>query len=158
MNDKFRVLIVSFSSFVVKRDIKLFKTGIVRIHHIAIWANDIEKLRDYYITHFGAKSNDIYINKMTGFRSYFLSFASGCQIEIMHRADISENKNDTIKQYQGYIHLALEVSSRDEVDNKAKELQEAGYPILRGPRITGDGYYEFETLDPENNRLEIIFK
>ena len=27
--------------------------------------------------------------------------------------------------------------------------------ILRGPRKTGDGYYEFETLDPDNNRLEV---
>lgn len=27
--------------------------------------------------------------------------------------------------------------------------------ILRNPRKTGDGYYEFETLDPDNNRLEV---
>lgn len=130
----------------------------MKIHHIAIWVNDIEKVRNYYMKHFGASSNELYINQATGFSSYFLRFDSGCQIEIMHRIDIPENLNDTIKQHQGYIHLAIEVASEEEVDEKAKELSLAGYPILRGPRVTGDGYYEFETLDPEGNRLEIIYK
>ena len=130
----------------------------MRIHHIAIWVSDIEKMKNYYVDFFGARSNQIYINASTGFSSYFLRFDSGSQIEIMHRADISENLNDTIKQYKGYIHLAMEVDSKKEVDNKLKELSDAGYPILRGPRVTGDGYYEFETLDPEGNRLEVIYK
>jgi lactoylglutathione lyase len=43
----------------------------------------------------------------------------------------------------------------EEVDAKAMELKENGYSILSGPRKTGDGYYEFETLDPDNNRLEV---
>jgi lactoylglutathione lyase len=45
-----------------------------------------------------------------------------------------------------------------EVDDKAKQLQADGYSILSGPRKTGDGYYEFETLDPDNNRLEVTTK
>jgi lactoylglutathione lyase len=43
-----------------------------------------------------------------------------------------------------------------EVDQKAEELRADGYAILSGPRKTGDGYYEFETLDPDNNRIEVI--
>lgn len=108
--------------------------------------------------HFGASSNELYINQATGFSSYFLRFESESQIEIMHRSDIPGNMNDTLKQHLGYIHLAIEVATEEEVDEKAKELSQAGYPILRGPRVTGDGYYEFETLDPEGNRLEIIYK
>lgn len=34
-----------------------------------------------------------------------------------------------------------------EVDQKAEELRTDGYTILSGPRKTGDGYYEFKTLD-----------
>jgi lactoylglutathione lyase len=41
------------------------------------------------------------------------------------------------------------------VDAKANELRAAGFPILNGPRKTGDGYYEFETVDPDQNRLEV---
>ena len=129
----------------------------MNLHHIAIWVNNLEKIKCYYITYFGATSNKLYVNKATGFNSYFLSFKSGSQLEVMYRPDIPDNINDTIQQYKGYIHLSFMVNSREEVDAKAKELQEAGYPILRGPRVTGDGYYEFETLDPENNRLEVMF-
>jgi lactoylglutathione lyase len=48
----------------------------------------------------------------------------------------------------------------EEVNRKASELASDGYKILRGPRKTGDGYWEFETLDPDNNRIEVsaIFK
>lgn len=130
----------------------------MKLHHVAIWVNDLNKIKDYYMQHFGAVVNELYVNKTTGLNSYFLSFPSGSQIEILYRPDIPDNLNDTIAQYKGYTHLAFEVESREEVDSKAKELQAAGYPILRGPRVTGDGYYEFETLDPENNRLEVLFK
>ena len=32
---------------------------------------------------------------------------------------------------------------------------ENGFRILEGPRRTGDGYYEFVTLDPDLNRIEV---
>jgi lactoylglutathione lyase len=128
----------------------------MKLHHTAIWVSDLEKIRAYYIKFFQATSNEKYINPDTGFSSYFLSFESGSQLEIMHRTGIPDNANDTIKQHKGYIHLSFLVNSREDVESKAKELQEGGYPILRGPRLTGDGYYEFETLDPEWNRLEVM--
>ena len=129
------------------------------LEHAAIWTNNLELLKTYYTTHFGAKANKKYINQLTGFESYFLSFESGSRLEIMSRPNVPDNLNDTIhKQYKGIIHLAFGVATMSEVDQKALELQKAGYIILRGPRKTGDGYYEFETLDPDNNRLEIITK
>ena len=128
----------------------------MQLHHTAIWVSNLEKIKAYYIKFFQATSNQKYVNPDTGFTSYFLSFESGSQLEIMHRADIPENANDTVKQHKGYIRLSFLVDSREAVEAKAKELQEAGYPILRGPRLTGDGYYEFETLDPEWNRLEVM--
>jgi lactoylglutathione lyase len=72
---------------------------------------------------------------------------------------IPDNLNDRIdKQHLGIIHLAFSVDSVGQVDEKAKELRIAGYKILSGPRKTGDGYYEFETLDPDNNRIEVTTK
>ena len=161
MNHKFRVLIVSFCSFVVKRaeSNNTKYTLIMKLHHVAIWVADLERVKEYYTKYFGATSNEKYVNKATGFSSYFLSFTSGAQLEIMHRSDVPDNNNDVIiKQYKGIIHLAFNVNSTEEVDDKAKELKQAGFEILRGPRTSGDGYYEFETLDPENNRLEVIFR
>ena len=77
----------------------------------------------------------------------------------MKRPDIRQNLSDTIdKQYLGIIHLAFGVATMKEVDKKAQQLQNDGFIILSGPRKTGDGYYEFETLDPDNNRLEVTTK
>lgn len=59
------------------------------------------------------------------------------------------------QQYLGIIHLAFGVETMPEVDAKARRLQAAGFPILSGPRQTGDGYSEVEPLDPDNNRLEV---
>jgi lactoylglutathione lyase len=74
----------------------------------------------------------------------------------MQMLGVPANKNDpVIAQHQGIIHLAFGVDTMDQVDEKAKQLANAGFRILSGPRKTGDGYYEFETLDPDNNRLEV---
>ncbi len=126
------------------------------IEHLAIWTQNLEALKDYYIQYFGAQPNDKYTNVQKQFQSYFLSFASGARLELMSRPDIPANANDPVKaQYLGLIHLAFGVNTMAEVDQKVEELRAAGFPILSGPRKTGDGYYEFETLDPDNNRIEV---
>jgi lactoylglutathione lyase len=128
----------------------------MKLEHVAIWTEDLERLKDYYVKYFGGKSNDKYFNPTKNFESYFLTFESGARLEIMKKPDIPTNLNDTIiKQHQGIIHLAFGVETMVEVEGKLKELQQNGYQILSGPRKTGDGYYEFETLDPDNNRLEV---
>ena len=129
------------------------------LEHAAIWTNNFEKLKDYYVRYFQAESNDKYFNPTKNFQSYFLSFKSGARLELMSMPNIPSNANDTIKnQHLGIIHLAFGVDTMNEVDEKAKQLKSDGYKILSGPRKTGDGYYEFETLDPDNNRLEVTTK
>ena len=129
----------------------------MKLEHIAIWTNQLETLKSYYETYFNAQSNEKYINQTNGFESYFLTFDSGARLEIMSKPNIPNNQNDTIeRQHLGLIHFAFEVPTMQDVEAKALELQGAGFKILRGPRKTGDGYYEFETLDPDDNRLEVI--
>jgi lactoylglutathione lyase len=128
----------------------------MRIEHIAIWTRDIEKMKAFYVDFFDAISNEKYSNPVRKFESYFLSFRSGCRLELMQMPGIMEIQNPgTTVQHYGLIHIAFGVESMGEVDAKAKELSDAGYPILSGPRKTGDAYYEFETLDPEKNRIEL---
>jgi lactoylglutathione lyase len=126
------------------------------LEHVAIWTDQLEHLKAFYVKYFGAVSNEKYTNEKKQFQSYFLSFRSGARLEIMSMPNIPDNQNDTIKaQYKGIIHLAFGVDTIQEVETKAKQLQEDGFQVLSGPRKTGDGYYEFETLDPDNNRLEV---
>ncbi|HEX4957488.1 MAG TPA: VOC family protein [Lacibacter sp.] len=126
------------------------------LEHIAIWTGDIERLKEYYVRFFEAVPNAKYINTSKEFESYFLSFKTGARLEIMKMKGVPDNLNDTVhQQHKGIIHLAFGVDTMTAVDAKAKELAAAGFPILNGPRKTGDGYYEFETLDPDLNRLEV---
>jgi lactoylglutathione lyase len=126
------------------------------LEHVAIWTNQLEQLKGFYVKYFGGVANSKYTNESKQFQSYFLTFQSGARLELMTMPGIPGNINDTItKQHLGIIHLAFGVNTIAEVDQKAIELRSAGFPILSGPRKTGDGYYEFETLDPDNNRLEV---
>jgi lactoylglutathione lyase len=129
------------------------------LEHVAIWTNNLEELKEYYTKYFGGIQNEKYVNNRNSFESYFLSFASGARLELMKMPKIPYNLNDTVEtQHQGIIHLAFGAESQEEVDQKAQVLRETGFQILSGPRLTGDGYYEFETLDPDKNRIEVTYK
>ena len=126
----------------------------MKIEHIAIWTDDIERLKKFYETYFSARSNDKYTNKLKGFHSYFLSFDSGSRLEIMQMAGI-EALPDRKKQYYGITHMAISVGSRSAVDTLTERLREDGYAVAGESRTTGDGYYESVVLDPDGNRIEI---
>jgi lactoylglutathione lyase len=126
------------------------------IDHVAIWTTQLEKLKDFYVKYFNGRANEKYLNKERHFESYFVAFDSGTRLELMQMPGIPQNLNDPVgKQYQGIIHLSFGMENMDMVDKKLIELTQDGLKILRGPRKTGDGYWEFETLDPDNNRIEV---
>ncbi len=126
------------------------------LEHAAIWTDNLEALKDFYVRYLDGKSNKKYVNEKKQYESYFISFGSGARLELMTRPGIPDNQNDTVQlQYKGIIHLAFEAATRKEVDEKAKLFSFNGFQILDGPRTTGDGYYEFVTLDPDHNRIEI---
>ncbi len=137
----------------------LVNSSAMKIEHIAIWTSQLETLKEFYMKYFGGVAGTKYTNEKKQFQSYFLSFGIGARLEIMTAPALPGNKNDTVSsQHTGIIHFAFEVATMQEVDAKAAELSEAGIQILDGPRTTGDGYYEFVTLDPDKNRLEVTAK
>jgi lactoylglutathione lyase len=127
----------------------------MKIEHLAIWTDNIEKLKAFYVTYFDARSNQKYINKNTKFESYFLSFSEGCRIEIMQKPSVQDKYEDESKNYKGLTHLAISVGSEAQVLSLTNRLREDGYNILSEPRVTGDGYFESVIGDPDGNRIEI---
>ena len=125
----------------------------MKIEHIAMYVNDIEKAREFFVTYFDAKSNDGYHNTSTGFRSYFLSFSDGARLEIMNKPYMSDDEKNIART--GYIHVAFSVGSKENVDNLTLRLKNDGYSVISGPRTTGDGYYESCVVDFEGNQIEI---
>jgi len=127
----------------------------MKIEHLAIWVNDLEQMKNFYETYFAGTAGDLYHNTTKQFKSYFLSFDTGCRLELMHRPIIPKNINDLSKEYIGLIHFAISVGSKERVDELTEQLRVDGYEIAGEPRTTGDGYYESVVLDPEKNRIEI---
>ena len=126
----------------------------MRIEHVAMYVQDLEGVKNFFVRFFQAKPNDVYHNSRTGLRSYFLSFEDGSRLEIMNLPQMTEQKKNLARM--GYIHIAFEVGSREKVDMLTEKLYEAGYEVINGPRVTGDGYYESVILGPEDNQIEII--
>jgi len=127
----------------------------MKIEHIAIWVSNLEQMRTFYERYFAATVGNLYHNPTKQFHSYFLSFESGCRLELMHRPIIPDNLNEVHLQYKGIIHFAISVGSKEKVDALTEKLRADGYSIVGEPRTTGDGYYESVILDPEQNRIEI---
>ena len=127
----------------------------MRIDHVAIWCKDLEALRQFYETYFGARPNRKYVNEAKGFESYFLSFDSGARVELMRLRSLAETASDPQTPSTGLAHLAFSAGSEEGVEALTTALEKAGHAVLDGPRRTGDGYYESVVLDPENNRIEI---
>ena len=46
---------------------------------MAVYVHDLEAMREFYQTYFGAKAKDQYHNPTTGLRTYFLTFGSGAR-------------------------------------------------------------------------------
>ncbi|RIV26859.1 glyoxalase [Fibrisoma montanum] len=127
----------------------------MRIEHIALWVRDLDAMRTFYETYFGAQSGAQYVNPSRQFTSYFLSFADGCRLELMAMPGIDDRTSGPMTQYLGLTHLAVSVGSQSAVDELTDQLRADGYVVAGQPRWTGDGYYESVVLDPENNRIEI---
>jgi len=127
----------------------------MKIDHISIWVQDLEKIRAFYEKYFGAVSNEKYNNPTKSFESYFLNFDNSCRLEIMKRPDIKESDHSYTVQKHGLTHLAFSTGSREKVDELTETLRRDGYTVAGEPRVTGDGYYESVILDPENNIIEI---
>ena len=52
----------------------------MRIEHIAMYVNDLEKEKAFFETYFDAKAGDKYVHEEIGFSSYFLEFQDGAHI------------------------------------------------------------------------------
>ncbi|HBX20994.1 MAG TPA: glyoxalase/bleomycin resistance/extradiol dioxygenase family protein [Porphyromonadaceae bacterium] len=126
----------------------------MKIEHIAIWVEDIELLRLFYMKYFRVTCNNKYVNRKRDYTSYFLSFGEGkSRMELMNIPNMIEPISRG--QMKGLAHFAISVGSKDVVNSLTETIRKDGYTIAGEPRTSGDGYYESVILDPEGNFVEI---
>ena len=125
----------------------------MHIEHIAMYVNDIESTKDFFVKYFNATANKGYHNQTTNFRSYFLSFDDGARLEIMNKPIMEDVEKTSIRT--GYIHIAFSLGSKEAVNELTERLKNDGFHIISGPRTTGDGYYESCIIGIEGNQIEL---
>ena len=113
----------------------------------------MEGAKIFFEKYFGAKSNKLYHNKKTNFKSYFLTFDGESRLEIMTKPELDDAEK--ILNRTGYAHLSFSVGSKEKVDELTAQLKNDGWKVISGPRTTGDGYYESAIIGFENNQIEI---
>ena len=126
----------------------------MNIEHVAIYVNNLEVEKNFFVKYFGAKASEKYTNFQGDFTSYFLTFDNGSRFEIMHRTGMFDPKK--AKYRSGYHHIALNVGDRNDVNNLTRQMEDDGIYIIAAPRKTGDGYYASIVADPEDNEIELL--
>lgn len=123
----------------------------MKIEHVALYVSELEEAKQLFTTYFQAVANTGYHNPNTDFRSYFLTFPDGARLELMHKPGL---RNDIPDRF-GYAHIAFSLGSSEAVDTLTARLKTDGYPVISGPRTTGDGYYESCIQGSDGILLEI---
>ena len=126
----------------------------MKIEHVAMYVTDIEAAKEFFIKYFKATANDMYHNKKTGFKAYFLTFEEGARLEIMTRESDLVVMDKPLTR-TGYIHLCFALGSKEAVDTMTQQFKDDGYEVISGPRTTGDGYYESCIIGIAGNQIEI---
>ena len=143
------MLLKQIDSLLDQLDVRLLEEGLLaqagQIEHAAAWVTNLERACAFYERWFKATPAPKYSSGKRPFTSCFLSLRSGARLELM--ASPGEAPR--------LAHIAVSVGSREAVDGLVEEMKKAGVPIVSGPRLTGDGYYEAVVIDTEGNLVEI---
>lgn len=125
----------------------------MKIEHIAMYMNDLEAAKEFFVKYLNGTANNGYHNKNTDFRSYFISFDDGARLEIMKKPEMADDEKSLART--GFIHIAFSVDNKKSVDSLTARMKADGYEVISGPRTTGDGYYESCVIGIEGNQIEI---
>jgi lactoylglutathione lyase len=129
------------------------QSSVLSIEHLALWSEDIERLRQFYERYLGAQAGELYRSRTQPLISYFLTFGGDARLEIMGSPQLEARPTG---RRVGLAHFALRVGSREHVDQLVEKLRLEKVEIAGEPRLTGDGYYEAIILDPDGNSIELV--
>ena len=104
----------------------------MHIEHVAMYANDLDTVKNFFEKYFGAKSTELYQN----------------------RPSMEDAPKALLRT--GFSHIAFNLGSVEAVDALTKQMHDDGLCVINLPRTTGDGYYESCVIDLEGNLIELM--
>ena len=84
----------------------------MKIEHIAMYVNDLEAAKVFFVKYLNGTANDGYYNKSTDFRSYFISFDDGARLEIMKKPEMADDKKSPPEQALSMLLSALAIKKQ----------------------------------------------
>ena len=99
----------------------------MKIDHIAMYVNDLEKAKNFFVRYFEGVAGPLYKNPVTRFQSYMISFEDGTRLELMKAAHMTDDPKPLDRT--GYAHICFSVATKDEVDAKCKLLKADGFQV-----------------------------
>jgi len=143
----------------------------MKIEHVAIWVEDIDKVCEFYRKYFGGVVQPPYHNPAKQFTSRFITFDDGARLEIMHRPDILSGNVGTMTESKPDMlmlgHAGVQAPRRDtrhcmfhvkhsQTEDAAKnlffdisEVQQVGHEVSQYPEHIGFAHVSFSVGSKE---------
>jgi len=133
----------------------VYKYAPMKVEHLALWVDDVEKMRQFYLAYFNMASSEKQPKEGIGFASYHLSFSNGKnRVELRNKLSLRKEPARTTYM-NGIDHFSISVGDIETVDRLTERLRAHHYTISNEPALTGDGHYGSVVLDPEGNQVKI---
>lgn len=122
----------------------------MKLHHIAYWTHDIQRLSDFYQQHFQA---EVCFDHSDGdFSCRFISLFGGVHLELMTKPALASGD---LADKIGHSHISVEVESKAEVIRLSEYFIAQGVPLEKNQIQYEDGFFESSVYDPDGNIIEI---
>lgn len=125
----------------------------MKINHIALYVNDMAKMRNFYELYFdGQLAKEVHCEKEKATKS-FLMFADNSYIELI-KLDASQYK-DMAKETHSMAHIGFSLKDKNELDRLCLRLKQNKYTQVHEVEDDKRGAYTACFSDPEGNKVEI---
>jgi catechol 2,3-dioxygenase-like lactoylglutathione lyase family enzyme len=126
-------------------------TGVRGLWHLALKVTDLSRSRAFYEQLFGMQivwqpdAGNIYLS-------------SGSDNLALHQISASELAQYKDQRGQFMDHLGIIMESPAAVDRVFKQVEEAGYKIVKHPTRHRDDSYSFYVADPDGNTVQVLYE
>ncbi len=124
----------------------------MKMDHVAIVTGNAEAMKEFYENCFETTRTIRWTDGTV--LLYFIEFSNGVKLELEQREAPVTVERD-VENTLGLAHLAIQVDTKEELDEITERLRKKGIPMRSGPTAYGEDFYESSFWDPDGNVVEL---